>query len=75
MGIVISRGSRSEAAPKFVAYVWGPAPEAPATPADDPAREHGSALSHPGPATNVAGPVRIRGGEVRRLRSSGACLP
>jgi hypothetical protein len=28
VGIVISRGSRSEAAPKFLAYVWGPAPEA-----------------------------------------------
>jgi hypothetical protein len=27
MGIVISRGSRAEAAPKFWAYVWGPAPE------------------------------------------------
>ena len=28
VGIVISRGSRVEAAPKFLAYVWGPAPEA-----------------------------------------------
>ena len=28
VGIVISRGSRSEPAPKFLAYVWGPAPEA-----------------------------------------------
>ena len=28
VGIVISRGSRAEAAPKFTAYVWGPAPEA-----------------------------------------------
>jgi hypothetical protein len=28
VGIVISRGSRAEAAPKFSAYVWGPAPEA-----------------------------------------------
>ncbi len=27
VGIVISRGSRREAAPKFSAYVWGPAPE------------------------------------------------
>lgn len=27
MGIVISRGSRAEAAPRFWAYVWGPAPE------------------------------------------------
>ena len=27
VGIVISRGSRGEAAPKFSAYVWGPAPE------------------------------------------------
>ncbi len=28
VGIVISRGSRAEASPKFLAYVWGPAPEA-----------------------------------------------
>ena len=28
MGIVISRGSRAEPAPRLVAYVWGPAPEA-----------------------------------------------
>ena len=28
VGIVISRGSKAEAAPKFLAYVWGPAPEA-----------------------------------------------
>ena len=28
VGIVISRGSRSEVPPKFLAYVWGPAPEA-----------------------------------------------
>ena len=27
MGIVISRGSRAEATPRFCAYVWGPAPE------------------------------------------------
>jgi hypothetical protein len=27
MGIVISRGSRAESAPRFWAYVWGPAPE------------------------------------------------
>jgi hypothetical protein len=27
VGIVISRGSRGEAPPKFSAYVWGPAPE------------------------------------------------
>ena len=27
VGIVISRGSRGEAAPKFSAYIWGPAPE------------------------------------------------
>jgi len=26
VGIVISRGSRVEAAPKFWAYVWGPVP-------------------------------------------------
>ena len=27
LGIIISRGSRAEAAPRFWAYVWGPAPE------------------------------------------------
>jgi hypothetical protein len=27
MGIVISRGSRAQTAPRFTAYVWGPAPE------------------------------------------------
>jgi len=27
VGIVISRGSRAEAEPRFFAYVWGPAPE------------------------------------------------
>lgn len=27
IGIVISRGNRAEAAPRFWAYVWGPAPE------------------------------------------------
>ena len=27
IGIVISRGSREEASPKFWAYVWAPAPE------------------------------------------------
>jgi hypothetical protein len=27
MGIVISRGSRVQTAPRFTAYVWGPAPE------------------------------------------------
>ena len=27
IGIIISRGSRAEAAPRFWAYVWGPAPE------------------------------------------------
>lgn len=27
VGIVISRGSRAEPAPRFRAYVWGPAPE------------------------------------------------
>jgi hypothetical protein len=35
LGIVISRGSRAEQAPRFLAYVWGPAPE---TDADVPAR-------------------------------------
>ena len=28
VGIVISSGSRAEKEPRFVAYVWGPAPEA-----------------------------------------------
>lgn len=27
VGIVISRGSRDEATPRFSAYVWGPVPE------------------------------------------------
>ena len=27
IGIVISRGTRDEIAPLFLAYVWGPAPE------------------------------------------------
>jgi hypothetical protein len=27
IGIIISRGSREEAAPRFSAYVWGPAPD------------------------------------------------
>jgi hypothetical protein len=27
VGIIISRGSRSEPAPRFSAYVWGPVPE------------------------------------------------
>jgi hypothetical protein len=27
IGIVISRGSRTEEAPRFSAYVWGPVPE------------------------------------------------
>ncbi|MBI2797330.1 MAG: hypothetical protein HYX65_11580 [Gemmatimonadetes bacterium] len=30
IGIVISRGSRDERAPRFAAYVWGPAPTEPA---------------------------------------------
>jgi hypothetical protein len=29
VGIVISRGSRDEATPRFAAYVWGPVPEEP----------------------------------------------
>jgi hypothetical protein len=33
IGIVISRGSREESPPRFVAYVWGQAEE---TPADAP---------------------------------------
>ncbi len=31
VGIVISRGSRDEATPRFSAYVWGPVPEEPDT--------------------------------------------
>jgi hypothetical protein len=27
VGIVISRGSRAEPAPRLLAYVWGPAPD------------------------------------------------
>jgi hypothetical protein len=34
MGIVISRGSRAEVAPKFLAYVWAQAPEATPTAVD-----------------------------------------
>ena len=29
IGIVISRGSRKEHVPTFLAYVWGPDPESP----------------------------------------------
>jgi hypothetical protein len=29
VGIIISRGSRSEATPRFSAYVWGPIPDEP----------------------------------------------
>ncbi|MEX2182141.1 MAG: hypothetical protein WD771_08875 [Gemmatimonadaceae bacterium] len=29
VGIVISRGSRDEAIPRFSAYVWGPVPDEP----------------------------------------------
>lgn len=29
VGIVISRGSRDEATPRFSAYVWGPIPDEP----------------------------------------------
>ena len=36
VGIVISRGSRDEATPRFSAYVWGPGPEEPDS------RVHGS---------------------------------
>jgi len=35
LGIVISQGSRAEQSPRFLAYVWGPAPE---TDIDAPAR-------------------------------------
>lgn len=31
VGIVISRGSRAEATPRFSAYVWGPVPDEPET--------------------------------------------
>jgi hypothetical protein len=31
VGIVISRGSRDEATPRFSAYVWGPVPDEPQT--------------------------------------------
>jgi len=34
VGIVISRGTRDEASPKFSAYVWGPAPEETTTTAE-----------------------------------------
>jgi hypothetical protein len=34
MGIIISRGSREEAPPRFAAYVWGPAPDNVAAPND-----------------------------------------
>ena len=34
MGIVISRGSRSEQAPAILAFVWGPAPAAAPVPKD-----------------------------------------
>ena len=27
LGIVISQGNRAEETPRFLAYVWGPAPE------------------------------------------------
>lgn len=27
LGIIISRGDRSEQPPRFSAYIWGPAPE------------------------------------------------
>jgi len=30
IGIVISRGDRTEPTPVFSAYIWGPVPEAPA---------------------------------------------
>lgn len=29
IGIIISRGSRAEEAPRFSAYVWGPVPDEP----------------------------------------------
>jgi hypothetical protein len=29
IGIIISRGSRDEAEPRFTAYVWGPVPDEP----------------------------------------------
>lgn len=38
LGIVISRGSRAEAAPRFSAYVWCDAPEPPTEERPAPAR-------------------------------------
>jgi hypothetical protein len=35
IGIVISRGVAVEAPPRFLAYVWGEAPETDATPTGD----------------------------------------
>ena len=35
VGIIISRGTRDEATPRFSAYVWGPVP-------DEPVRTSGS---------------------------------
>jgi hypothetical protein len=37
IGIIISSGSRAEAAPRFSAYVWGPVPDEP-----EPAIETGA---------------------------------
>ena len=34
VGIVISRGSRQEAAPRFAAYVWSQTPESPSLAVD-----------------------------------------
>ena len=34
LGIVISRGSREESAPRFWAYVWSQVPDSAATPTD-----------------------------------------
>lgn len=38
VGIVISRGTRAEAAPRFSAYVWGNFEEPPTTPEPTEAR-------------------------------------
>jgi hypothetical protein len=38
IGIVISRGRRSESTPRFTAYVWGVADDDEPAPAEDPPR-------------------------------------
>ncbi len=36
IGIVIADGGRAEVTPRFIAYVWGPAPEEPAEVVSEP---------------------------------------